>query len=105
MASKCDGSLSQEKTFPFVAVVEGDLQHAMDNRLRVDDARQFFHSMRSTFSCAIAAAKRSSRVSLRGAAQTSLYASRSDGRAAQTTRRYSIIKRPMTEIAQSAVRT
>src|SRR5580658_415181 len=54
---------------PFVAVVEGDLQHALDDRLRVDDARQLLHSMRSTFPCAIAASKRSSSASLRGAAQ------------------------------------
>jgi hypothetical protein len=43
-----------------VAIVEGDLQHAMDDRLRIDDAGQLLHSMGSTFSCAIAAAKRSS---------------------------------------------
>ena len=53
----------------FVAVVECDLQNAMDDGLRINDAGQLFHLIGSTFSCAVAAAKRSSKTSFRNAAQ------------------------------------
>src|SRR5690242_15560399 len=54
-----------------ISIVEFDLEYAMDDGSRLDNTRQLLHSIGSTFSCASAAANRSSSTSLRSAAQDS----------------------------------